>query len=91
MSGKDSVHDYKIRLTDYKLVITLPSATNTTIELNDVRGHKYVFGPTQTHFSPSTARVKLSLRRAKNILFYAQEHQLYYNYDKFKGQYTAQK
>ena len=33
----------------------------------DVRGHKYVFGPTQTHFSPSAARVKMSLRRAKNI------------------------
>ena len=33
----------------------------------DVRGHKYVFGPTQTHFSPSGARVKMSLRRAKNI------------------------
>ncbi len=33
----------------------------------DVCGHKYVFGPTQTHFSPSAARVKMSLRRAKNI------------------------
>ncbi len=33
----------------------------------DVRGHKYVFGPTQTHFSPSAARAKMSLRRAKNI------------------------
>ncbi len=33
----------------------------------DARGHKYVFGPTQTHFSPSAARVKMSLRRAKNI------------------------
>ncbi len=33
----------------------------------DVRGHKYVFGLTQTHFSPSAARVKMSLRRAKNI------------------------
>ncbi len=31
----------------------------------DVRGHKYVFGP--THFSPSAARVKMSLRGAKNI------------------------
>ncbi len=33
----------------------------------DVLGHKYVFGPTQTHFSPSAARVKMSFRRAKNI------------------------
>ena len=34
----------------------------------DVRGHKYVFGPTQTHFSLSEARVKMSSEgRAKNI------------------------
>ena len=26
----------------------------------DVRGHKYVFGPSQNHFSPSVARVKIS-------------------------------
>ena len=45
----------------------------------DVRGHKYVFGPTQTHFSPSAARVKMSLRRAKLKHIYAQdlEHQVY--------------
>ena len=34
-------------------------------------------------------RVKMSLRRAKNI--YAQEHQLYYYYNKFKGQYIPHK
>ena len=33
-----------------------------------VRGHKYVLGPTQTHFSPSRwARAKMSPRRAQNI------------------------
>ena len=33
-----------------------------------VLGHKYVLGPTQTHFSPSRqARAKMSLRRAQNI------------------------
>ena len=33
-----------------------------------VRGHKYVLGPTRTHFSPSlAARAKMSLRRAQNI------------------------
>ena len=33
-----------------------------------VRGHKYVLGPTQTHFSPRlVARAKMSLRRAQNI------------------------
>ena len=31
----------------------------------------------------------MSLRRAKNI--YAQEHQLYYYYNKFKGQYIRHK
>ena len=34
----------------------------------DVRGRKYVFGPTQAHFSPSRRRgLKWVLRRAKNI------------------------
>ena len=33
-----------------------------------VRGHKYVLGPTQIHFSPRlAARAKMSLRRAQNI------------------------
>ena len=33
-----------------------------------VLGHKYVLGPTQTHFSPRlAARDKMSLRRAQNI------------------------
>ena len=43
----------------------------TELEYNnrvDVRGCKYVFGPTQIHFSPSKARDKMCLRRAKNIL-----------------------
>ena len=34
----------------------------------DIRGDKYVFGPTQTNFSPSEARVKMSLRRAERYL-----------------------
>ena len=33
-----------------------------------VRGHKYVLGPSQTHFSPRlAARAKMSLSRAQNI------------------------
>ena len=33
-----------------------------------VRGHKYVLGPSQTHFSPRlAARAKMSLCRAQNI------------------------
>jgi len=32
-----------------------------------VRGHNYVLGPTQTHFSPR-CWAKMSLRRAQNIL-----------------------
>ena len=36
-----------------------------------VRGHKYVLGPTQTHFSPSlAARAKMSLRREEHKLYY---------------------
>ncbi len=41
----------------------LPFNSNTV----DVLGHKYVFGPSQTHFSPRCARAKMSLSRAKNI------------------------
>ena len=44
--------------------------TNAIIYCNnrvDVRGHKYVFGPTQTHFSPSAARVKMSSEKGQNI------------------------
>ncbi len=33
----------------------------------DVLGHKYVFGPFQTHFYPRCARAKISLSRVKNI------------------------
>ena len=33
----------------------------------DVLGHKYVFGPSRTHFNPRCARAKMSLSRAKNI------------------------
>ena len=45
---------------------------------DDVRGHKYVFGPTQNHFSPSVARVKMSPEEGQKHI-YAQEHQLYYS------------
>ena len=50
----------------------------------DVRGHKYVFGPTQNHFSPSVARVKMSSEKGQKHI-YAQERQLYYYYNNFKG------
>jgi hypothetical protein len=41
---------------------------------------KYIFGPTQTHFSPSVARsVKMSSEEGQKYI-YAQEHQLYYYY-----------
>ena len=53
----------------------------------DVRGHKYVFGPTQNHFSPSVARVKMSFVEGQKHI-YAQEHQLYYYYNNFKGLVT---
>ena len=53
----------------------------------DVRGHKYVFGPTQNHFSPSVARVKMSSEEGQKHI-YAQEHQLYYYYNNFKGLLT---
>ena len=56
----------------------------------DVRGHKYVFGPTQTHFSPSVARVKTSYEEGQKHI-YAQEHQLYYYYINFKGQLLYKK
>ena len=48
----------------------------------DVRGHKYVFGPTQNHFSPSVARVKMSSEEGQKHI-YAQERQLYYYYNNF--------
>ena len=48
----------------------IPSAICGT-QYNDrvyVRGHKYVLGPSQTHFSPRlAARAKMSLSRAQNI------------------------
>ena len=53
----------------------------------DVRGHKYVFGPTQNHFSPSVARVKMSSEEGQKHI-YAQEHQLYYYYYNFKALLT---
>ena len=38
-----------------------------------VRGHKYVLGPTQTHFSPSRkARVQMSSEKGPKYI-YAQE------------------
>ena len=43
----------------------------------DIRGHKYVFGPTLTHFSPSVARVKMRSEKGQKHI-YAQEHQPYY-------------
>ena len=53
----------------------------------DVRGHKYVFGPTQNHFSPSVARVKMRSEEGQKHI-YAQEHQLYYYYNHFKALLT---
>ena len=53
----------------------------------DVRGHKYVFGPTQNHFSPSVARVKMSSEEGQKHI-YAQEHQLYCYYNNFKALLT---
>ena len=53
----------------------------------DVRGHKYAFVPTQTHFCPNAvAMVKMSLRRAKNIFMPNNINCMYYYYNKFKGQ-----
>ncbi len=46
--------------------------------------YKYVFGPTQTHFSASVARVKISSEECQRYI-YAQERQLYYYYNNFKG------
>ena len=44
-------------------------------------GIKYdVFGPTQTYFSPSVARVKTSSEAGQKHV-YAREHQLYYYYN----------
>ena len=49
----------------YKIYKTLTVQYNNRV---DVRGRKYVFGPTQAHFSPSRRRgLKWVLRRAKNI------------------------
>ena len=56
----------------------------------DVRGHKYVFGPTQNHFSPSVARVEMSSEEGQKHI-YVEEHQLYYYYDNFKGHIFEQK
>ncbi len=61
-SVRNVVYKFLLRIyTKYK--VSGPQYNNRV----DVRGHKYVFGPTQTHFSPSAARAKMSLRRAKNI------------------------
>ncbi len=47
-----------------------------------------VFGPTRTHFSPIRTHFSPSAAKGQKHI-YAQEHQLYYYYNKFKGQYTA--
>ena len=44
----------------------------------DVRGRKYVFGPTQA------ARAKMSSEKGQKHI-YPQEHQLYYYYNNFRG------
>ena len=47
--------------------------------------HKYVLGPTQTHFSPSRlARVKMSSEKGPKYI-YAQENKLWYYYYHFEG------
>ena len=44
-------------------IFSMPSKT-----IIIVLGHKYVLGPSQTHFSPRlAARAKMSLSRAQNI------------------------
>ena len=50
----------------------------------------FSFGPTQNHFSPSVASVKMSTEEGQKHI-YAQEHQLYYNYNNFKGHIFEQK
>ena len=62
--------------------VVLSSQTTQYKNRVDVRGNKYVFDPTNTHFRPMNSE-----KGQKHI--YAQEHQLYYYYNKFKGQYTA--
>ncbi len=43
------------------------------------------FDQTQTHFWPTVAKVKISSEEGQKHI-YAQEHQLYYYYNNFKGQ-----
>ena len=59
-------------------------STSLTSNRVDVRGHKYVFDPTQTHFSPSVAKVKMRAEKGQKHI-YAQEHQRYYYYNNFRG------
>ncbi len=57
----------------------------------DVLGHKYVFGPSQTHFNPRCARAKMSLSRAKNIFMPANINSIVLLYFKFFTQPKATK
>ena len=57
------------------LVLLIPNCTRQRMipytNRVDVLGHKYVFGPTQTHFSPSAARPKTYLcPRTSTLLLY---------------------
>ena len=56
----------------------------------DVCGHKYVFGLTQNHLSPSVAKVKMSSGEGEKHI-YAKEHQLYYYCNNFKDDIFEQK
>ena len=65
-----------------------PKITIITIELTFAGIN--IFGPTQNYFSPSVARVNMSSEEGQKHI-YAQEHQLYYYYNNFKGHIFEQK
>ena len=75
-SGSARLVSFEIKLISKDVSRAKPEYNNRA----DVRGHKYVFGPTQNHFK------MCSEEGQKHI--YAQEHQLYYYYNNFKALLT---